>query len=216
MGGSKGSEGLKKGISLEDYTPEKVAVRIEEYRQHIRDELRPGTRGHPDESLVVAFIDYLDNQAKRFAETLIEPMDLLALTCRNLLELRYLVVEVFSTLESRNLFIGEMYLDSEEIRMRAQRMGIPEHMLNTEPPDWDTIPDKRFTIKRDVYDDYMFKLSSKCIHPTAVSILAPPAMPGTFIFYLFGLNCLGRSYNFLSTQVFPNEESWKAFVAQQP
>jgi hypothetical protein len=42
----------------------------------------------------------------------------------------------------------------------------------------------------------------KFIHPSALSILAPQSLPGPFIFYFFGCNYLGRSYNFLSQRIF--------------
>jgi hypothetical protein len=113
-----------------------------------------------------------------------------------------LLNQVFTNVNTRAHFVGEMYVDSKEIRDRIEKMGVPGHMLQQEPPEWDAIPDRRVMVMRDRYDDYFFKLSSKFIHPSAISILAPQSLPGPFIFYFFGCNYLGRSYNFLSERIF--------------
>jgi hypothetical protein len=193
-------------FDIEKFSPENVATKIAELRQHLNDELLPGAKVCSDTDFVLPFVEYLASQADLFGGVLTGRMDLLALTCRNLLEFWGLLNEVFSSQESRANFIGEMYLDAEEVRTRVERMGIPKEMLNTDLPEWDTIPDKRVAGKRDEFDDYFFKLCSKCIHPTALSILAPGAQPGPFIFHFFGLNYLTRSYNFLSGKVFSIEE----------
>lgn len=189
-------------IKLEDYTPERMGERVGELRNHLRDDLLPEAQKHAESSFLVPFVTYLDMQAQRLETSLIGPMDLLALAVRNLLEFWSLINQVFASQKARAEFIGEMYVDAEEIRVRAERMGIPRHMLSSEPPEWPEIPEKRTVVMRDKYDEYMFKLCSKHIHPSAVTILAERAMPGEFIFYFFAMNYLGRSYNFLVDRVF--------------
>jgi hypothetical protein len=189
-------------FDLNDHTTEKTTVRIRELRSHLRDELLPGARGHAQSDFLLPFVEYLDRQAERFETSLEGPEDLLALATRNLLEFLALLHKVFINRKTRAEFLGEMYVDAEEIRARAEKMGIPRHILEAEPPEWEDIPEKRLAIMRDKSDDYFFKLCSKYIHPSAVSILAPKALPGPLIFYVFGCNYLMRSYNFLVDRVF--------------
>jgi hypothetical protein len=204
---------MSEEIRMEDYSPERVAERISEMRRHLRDDLLPEARKHPESSLLVRFVEYLDRQAERFETSLTGPTDILALTTRNLLEFFSLLNQIFINQKTRDQFIGEMYVDAEEIRVRAEKMGIPKHMLEEDLPEWKEIPQKRLLVMRDKYDEYMFKLCSKCIHPSALSILAEHSMPGRFMFYFFGFNYLGRSYNFLVERVFyqldaPDNPRW--------
>jgi len=189
-------------FDIANFSAVRTAERIREFRSHLRDELLPGSRGHAQSTFLVPFVEYLDRQAERFEAYLDGPMDLLALVGRSLLEFFLLLNNVFTNQETRQLFVGEMYLDAEEIRTRIEKMGIPGHLLQTEPPEWDAIPNKRVLVMKDKFDDYFFKLCSKCVHPTALSILAPESLSGRFIFYYFALNYLARSYNFLVDRVF--------------
>jgi hypothetical protein len=187
---------------LADYTPEKLAERAREVRDHLRDDLLPGAEKHSESEFLVRFVRYLDRQAELFETSLTGPIEHLALSTRNLLEFRLLMNQVFSSQEARNIFIGEMCVDSEEVKVRAEKMGIPKHMLDDDLPEWPEIPKKHLIVMRDKYDEYMFKLCSKCIHPTAVAILGDHCTPGRFMFYFFGFNYLGQAYNFLVQRVF--------------
>jgi len=189
-------------LRMEDYTPERVAERIGELRRHLRDELLPQAREHSESTFLVRFVEYLDRQAERLETSLTGPIDILALATRNLLEFFSLLNQIFINQQARDQFIGEMLLDLEDIRSRAEKMGIPKHMLEEDLPEWQDIPQKRLVVMRDKHDEYMFKLCSKCIHPSALSILAEHSTSGRFMFYFFGLNYLGRSYNFLVARVF--------------
>jgi hypothetical protein len=193
---------LAREFDIADYTVDKTAEKIRELRNHLHEELLTGAQAHAEGIFLVPFVEYLGRQAERFEGSLSGPLDLLAWSGRNLLEFWSLINQVFVSTETRAHFFGETYLDAAEIRTRVENMGIPKHMLSNEPPEWNAIPEKRVLTVKDTYDDYFFKLCSKCIHPSAVSILAPQALPGTFVFYFFGLNYLNRSYNFLVDRVF--------------
>jgi len=185
-----------------DYTAERTAVRIREFRDHLRDELLPGAKDHPQTTFLVPFVQYLDAQSARFEASLSGPMDVLALSTRNLLELFSLMNHVFTNQQARDQFFGEIFLDAQEIRDRLEKLGIPRKVLSDGPPEWYAVPQKRVPIMRDDFDDYFFKLCSKYIHPSAISIFAQVAMPRAFIFCFSGSNYLARSYNFLFDRVF--------------
>jgi hypothetical protein len=189
-------------FDMADFSAERTAEKIREIRAHIREELVPGAREHAESNFLVPFVEYLDRRAERFEKSIDRPGDHLALATRNLLEFLSLLNQVFTNVTTRAHFVGEMYVDSKEIQARLEKMGVPGHMLQQEPPEWDAIPDRRVLVMKDKFDDYFFKLSSKFIHPSALSILAPQSLPGPFIFYFFGCNYLGRSYNFLSQRIF--------------
>jgi hypothetical protein len=189
-------------FDMADFSAERTAEKVGEIRAHIAEELLPGARDHSESKFLVPFVAYLDRQAERFGASIAGPEEHLALATRNLLEFLSLLNQVFTNVSTRAHFVGEMYVDSKEIRDRLEKMGVPGHMLHQEPPAWDAIPERRVLVMKDKYDDYFFKLSSKFIHPSAVSILAPQALPGPFIFCFFGCNYLGRSYNFLSERIF--------------
>lgn len=193
-------------FDMADFSAERTAEKIKEIRAHIREELVPGAREHAESHFLVPFAEYLALRAERFEKSIEGPEDHLALATRNLLEFWSLINQVFTNVSTRAHFIGEMYVDSKEIRERVEKMGVPGHMLQQESPEWDAIPDRRVRVMKDEYDDYFFKLSSKFIHPSAVSILAPQSLPGPFVFYFFGCNYLSRSYNFLSQRIFSNLE----------
>jgi hypothetical protein len=191
-----------KEFDISDYSPEKVTDKVRELRGHLREDLLPKARLHSESTFLVPFVEYLDLQAERFETYLLGPIDLLALATRNLLEFVSLLNQIFINQKTRDQFIGEMYVDAEEIRVRAEKMGIPKHMIEEDLPDWPDIPQKRLVVMRDRYDEYMFRLCSKCIHPSALSVLAKHCMPGRLMFYFFGFNYLGRSYNFLVQRMF--------------
>jgi len=189
-------------FDMADFSAQRTAEKIREIRAHIREELVPGAHEHTESAFLVPFVEYLDSRAERFEESIEGPEDHLALATRSLLEFLSLLNQVFKNASTRAHFVGEMYVDAKEIQQRLEKMGVPGHMLQQEPPEWDAIPDRRLLMTKDKYDDYFFKLSSKLIHPSALSILAPQSLPGPFVFYFFGCNYLGRSYNFLSQRVF--------------
>jgi hypothetical protein len=191
----------------DDYSVELTGAKIDEIRHHLQNELLPAARAQTQSLFLVPFVQYLDSRAERFKAFLGGPVDLIALVARNLLELSALMGQVFTNQSTRELFVGEMYVDAAEIRDRLERMGIPGKLLETEPTEWDAIPQKRVLLMKDLYDDYFFKLCSKAIHPSAISILAPDAMPGPLVFHVFGLHHLAKSYNLLATEVFPAQTS---------
>jgi len=190
-----------------NYTRERTAERIRETRAHLRDELLPGASNHSQSTFLVPFVRYLDHQAQRFEESIGGATDHLALATRNLLEFLALLNHVFTNQRTRAEFVGEAFLDGNEISERLARMGIPGHLLDREPPEWNAIPAKRVVVMKDKFDDYFFKLCSKLIHPSAISIMCPDALPGPLVFHFFGLNYLGRSYNFLVNRVFEGIDS---------
>jgi hypothetical protein len=193
---------LEKTFDIGDFTAEKTTERIRELRRHLHEELLPGSRGHLQGGFITPFVEYLDRQAERFEASLGGPLDVTAWRTRNLLEFWSLMTQVFVNQESRAYFFGEMFVDGDEIRSRLEKLGIPRHQMNDEPPAWDWVPDKRLTVLKNRYDDYVFKLCSKYIHPSATWIFAREAMPGPFIFHFSGLGYLNRSYNFVIDRVF--------------
>jgi hypothetical protein len=189
-------------IDMAQYTPGKMEERVEDIRVHIREDLLPEAQKHPEANFILRFVQYLDRQAQLFEASLVGPIEHLTLATRNLLEFRSLLSQIFTNQKTRDQFIGEAHLDAAEVRARAERMGIPGHLIIDDVPEWHEIPDKHLLVMRDKYDEYIFKVCSKRIHPTALSILADDCIPSRFMYYFFGLNYLGQSYNFLSERVF--------------
>jgi hypothetical protein len=189
----------------DDYSPDKTALRIAELRSHLSEDLLTCAAGMYRGSYFRNFLVYLDLQAARFQDWVNAPLDLLALVVRTLLEFFLPIQQVFKTDETAIQYIDEMYLDHRDILVKlAKTDPIMREVLAGELNRALEYSGPRIAGPRDGFDAYFYKFSSKFIHPTALSIMGrevlhSPERRITFCF--FGLNYLGRCFNFLSGKI---------------
>ena len=172
---------------------------------HLREDLFACAAGMYRGSFVRNFLVYLDLQAGRFHDWLNAPLDLLALVVRTLLEFWLLTQEVFKSDEAAMQFIDEMYLDHRDILVKLAKTDPGMHKaLGDELQKALQYSGSHIVAVRGEFDAYFYKFASKFIHPTALSVIGPEVLHSPekrITFCFFGLNYLGRCYNFLSDKI---------------
>lgn len=197
-----------------DFTRQRTVDRIQEIRDHLKDELIPAAEKRADASFLLPFVQYLDAWASRLSDQVNEPLEFLALATRNLLEFSLLIPVVFDSADSRMKFLNEaLRLDPGDLQERLSKVfseiGAQLPVSSVENIDW--LPESyvRLTAKRDTVDAWLHKLCSKLMHPTAIMIMAPQAIadePKRITLCVAGLQYLGRCYNYLAEATFHSEQ----------
>jgi hypothetical protein len=211
-------------FDLAKFAPERVLAQIQELRGHLKDDLLPMVESRADVSLVLPFVRYLDAWASHFGEQLNAPLEFLAFATRNLLEFSLLLPVVFSSAESRILFLNEaLRLDPADLHARLSQLfsSVDAHLpaSSTEDVDWLPESDVRLAGKRDPFDAWLHKFCSKLMHPTAIMIMVPEAIaddPKRTTLRFAGMQYLGKSYNFLLKLAYSIDHSPALPISSRP
>jgi hypothetical protein len=154
----------------EDYSAEHFRFDIEECRK-VTARVAAEDNSSDQQRARVRILRHLDRQLGRAVKWIEDEADLIAMVLRNLIELRFWTEYISTGPEETGKFLNEVNLDIQDLHSKMDR-AFPG-ALEPLPP----MPKgRRIDLKRvDDNEEYNFKLCSKLIHATALTINHPEA-----------------------------------------
>jgi hypothetical protein len=149
----------------EDFSAEHFRFAITQIRNNVAHV--SGEDNSSDQQVArIKILKYLDLQLACAARWIDDSADLMALVLRRLIELRFYSDYVGEGQPEASRFLAEADTDSKEV-YELMRRAFPDDMLIHDVPE----SEKRLTTKRqNAEEEVLFKLCSKFIHPSALTM----------------------------------------------